>query len=381
MLDMLRPIGKVPGLKLHPYYFWVPGGLLKRRKHTMTSDLEFNVDAGDLDHVIRQRLAYSHTPGDILQLYETFVVPSGSLLQLAQQLRQLVPALDIRLRALAPTKIMILWDGGVFTCSIQRDARADLAIKGVVDIHLCSTPDIVCRVMADLHQAYDPYREAQLKLWYLDANHGPSKHELRLKPHGKFMPAFYPWVEPGFFDRYMASSASILFMAGPPGTGKTSVLRHEIVARKLTVAATYDERMMANDQMFLNFITGSSEMMVLEDADNLVRSRERGDNPLIARLLSFSDGLPKFPNKKIVFTTNLDDFSMVDPALTRPGRCYGALHARALTYDEALVACRVAGLTVPTPHKSHYTIAEIFNQDSGPAVDIARPRPGFRTRS
>jgi SpoVK/Ycf46/Vps4 family AAA+-type ATPase len=168
-------------------------------------------------------------------------------------------------------------------------------------------------------------------------------------------------------------------MAGPPGTGKTSALRHMITSRGLHAAATYDEKVLASDAMFLDFVTSTHlNVLVIEDADNILTARSRGENALISRFLNFSDGLAKFRDKKIVFSTNMSDFGTIDPALTRLGRCFGALYARALTRDEAVRAARVAGVDLP-PGSTDVTIAEIFNrQDIGRSIEPSRI--GFQTK-
>jgi ATP-dependent 26S proteasome regulatory subunit len=89
-----------------------------------------------------------------------------------------------------------------------------------------------------------------------------------------------------------------------------------------------------------------------------------------------SDGLIKFPSKKVIFTTNLDDFKKVDEALLRPGRCFGMIKCRPLTYDEAEAAAKVAGLRVPEK-KRDYTIAELFNPDTQIELTSETRRVGF----
>jgi hypothetical protein len=92
---------------------------------------------------------------------------------------------------------------------------------------------------------------------------------------------------------------------------------------------------------------------------------------MIARFLNVSDGLIKFPNKKVIFTTNLDDFKKVDEALLRPGRCFGMIKCRALTFEEAVAAAKVAGLKPPERARD-YTIAELFNPDT--QLEMGEPR-------
>jgi len=178
---------------------------------------------------------------------------------------------------------------------------------------------------------------------------------------------FYPWVKGGiraYFDSFIASTSSLLFLSGPPGTGKTSLIRWLLHEYSLNAAVTYEEKLLSSDSTFVDFLTGDAQnVFVIEDADTILGSRSREGNKMIARFLNVSDGLIKFPQKKVIFTTNLDDFKKVDEALLRPGRCFGMIKCRALTYDEAVAAAKVAGLQGPE-RKGDCTIAELFNPDS-----------------
>jgi hypothetical protein len=190
---------------------------------------------------------------------------------------------------------------------------------------------------------------------------------------------FYPWIKGGlrpYFDSFISSTSSLLFLSGPPGTGKTSLIRWLLHEYSLNAAVTYEEKLLSSDSTFVDFLTGDSQnVFVIEDADTILGSRSREGNKMIARFLNVSDGLIKFPSKKVIFTTNLDDFKKVDEALLRPGRCFGMVKCRALTYDEAVAAAQVAGLKVPA-RKGDYTIAELFNPDAQFEVEQAR-RVGF----
>ena len=141
------------------------------------------------------------------------------------------------------------------------------------------------------------------------------------KPKPKF-DEFYPFIEEGvdaYQARYLADDASLLFLMGPPGTGKTSFIRHMIYKHKLASIITYEEGLLEFDCMFVDFLTGSSNMLIIEDADTMLQSREGYGNKQISRFLNVSDGLIKFRGKKVVFTTNINDFSTIDQALVRPG--------------------------------------------------------------
>jgi hypothetical protein len=225
--------------------------------------------------------------------------------------------------------------------------------------------DSIASIFQHLDKVFGSEHFAKLKWWYV-GTHGVTHSNIFLPPvTTKLFPEFYPDLEGGpakFMRDYLNADESILLMAGPPGTGKTTLLRHMIVENKLSANVCYDEALMKSDQVFQSFLMGSdSDMMVIEDADTILSSRERDNNKLMSRFLNVSDGLIKLPNKKLVFTTNLTDFARVDPALLRPGRCFAVLHTRALDLKESQDASKVGGFPTPT-EKKQYTLAELFNQ-------------------
>lgn len=178
-----------------------------------------------------------------------------------------------------------------------------------------------------------------------------------------------------FVERYLASRETVLILQGPPGTGKTRLVRAilaSITARKgenAKVLYTADRRALDNDEMFVEFITGSHDAFVVEDADHLLTARADG-NADMHRFLAVADGVVRAQGRKIIFTTNLPNVGDIDAALIRPGRCFAVLRTRALTATEAaMVVARIrsaAGLRAdldvlrPPDGGQTITLAEIY---------------------
>jgi hypothetical protein len=189
----------------------------------------------------------------------------------------------------------------------------------------------------------------------------------------------YPFLkgEPlnDYYDRYMESSANILLLIGPPGTGKTTFIRGLLAHRNCSAMVTYDAGILEKDGFFARFIEDDAEVMVLEDSDAFLKSRSDG-NTMMHRFLNVGDGLVTTKGKKMIFSTNLPSIRDIDSALVRPGRCFDILTFDPLSQDDADKLAAKLGVEVEHDKKD-YSLAEIFNKQSHAAESSTNRKVGF----
>jgi hypothetical protein len=163
-----------------------------------------------------------------------------------------------------------------------------------------------------------------------------------------------------YYERFLKSSASILLLIGPPGTGKTTFIRGLLQHAKISAMVTYDTNILSKDFIFANFIEGDRNVMIVEDADNFLGARNDG-NDFMHKFLNVGDGLVTTKNKKMIFSTNLPSIKDVDSALIRPGRCFDILHFEQLNNEQALALANRVGTTIDES-KEKWSIADVFHK-------------------
>src|SRR6266404_2697203 len=92
-----------------------------------------------------------------------------------------------------------------------------------------------------------------VKWFYADAN-GPKSVELELKGAGP-QPAFYPWIPDlgRLYSDFVASTANVMLLIGPPGTGKTTFIRGLLRSSKMQAWVTYDEAVQRDERLYVRF--------------------------------------------------------------------------------------------------------------------------------
>ena len=145
--------------------------------------------------------------------------------------------------------------------------------------------------------------------WHYTSNGMRSSATMPLEKPKPVFDTFYPWIDGGltaYFNRFADSDDVVLVLLGEPGTGKTSFIRHLLWHLRWNCAVTYDSQLLGRDDLFVNFITNTDDqVMVVEDADVFLTSRERDRNDMMARLLTSATACIKQTDKKLIFTGNI----------------------------------------------------------------------------
>lgn len=231
------------------------------------------------------------------------------------------------------------------------------------------------------------------------------------------LPEFYPWITisiADYFEEFFNSSANVLVLIGPAGTGKSTLLRTGLRDAKANGLVVYKNDVIVQPefiplcQQFLevsmydrnkNKGSGSHQKygmekylleeygtksisrraVVIEDADLLMAKRSDG-NYKMSEILNATDGIATKHGHKFIFSTNLDDIDSVDPALLRPGRCFDILQFGPLTSEQAKAVRTKMGLpNAGIEDGRRYKLAEILNAVNVEkrSEPIVKPRFGF----
>jgi len=207
-----------------------------------------------------------------------------------------------------------------------------------------------------------------------------STSEGRIDPNKLGRNSFYPFLGEGvegedvtmesYIHDYLADSAPVLILIGAPGTGKSTFTRTLAHTSKLKTVICTDEGAVESGAVLSYVSKNSAGLLILEDVDNLLKSREAG-NSFMSALLNESEGVCE-NEIKIVITTNLTNIDKVDSALIRQGRTFDIVDFRNLTRDEAKVVADEEGLDISTLDGDSIPLADVFGLKRPSYTRLAR---------
>lgn len=182
----------------------------------------------------------------------------------------------------------------------------------------------------------------------------------------------------------------IAIFDGPPGTGKTYMVRailddvkgvHVMIPSHM-VASLADPSILP---ALIDLKSSQEEpiLLIIEDGDEVIAPRGADNMPAISSVLNLGDGiLGACLDIRVVITTNAKRQEM-DEAMTRPGRLISIVHIGALEVGEAIaVFNRITGTTEGESRINRkMTVAEIYSMalDGGfqPVTAKQRGKVGF----
>jgi hypothetical protein len=156
--------------------------------------------------------------------------------------------------------------------------------------------------------------------------------------------------------------AGLLLFYGEPGTGKSTYIRHLIhcIRKKVIFISPSMAANLDAPELTKFLIENSNSVFVIEEAEDLIVSREKEKNSSISMLLNLTDGLlgQSLGIQFIAtFNTNINN---IDKALLRKGRLLGLYEFKPLSLEKSKKLIMQTGQKDYTVHKA-MTLAEIYN--------------------
>lgn len=155
----------------------------------------------------------------------------------------------------------------------------------------------------------------------------------------------------------------LILLSGDPGTGKSTFIKYLTTktTRKVIYLSSGAAEQITNPDFLSFMMRHRGSVLLLEDAEKVLRSRDSQDNAAISNILNITDGiLGDCLNILVIATFNIDREN-IDPALVRKGRLLVEHHFEALSAEDANKVLERSGSERRTSEPM--TLAEIYNPE------------------
>ncbi len=171
----------------------------------------------------------------------------------------------------------------------------------------------------------------------------------------------------------------IVILHGPPGTGKTSYIRHLCGLTdkpKLFIPPNLAARIA--DPEFINLLhDNTNSILLIEDAEELLSKRDGPGGNAVSNLLNLSDGLLSDGFHIQIICTFNAELARIDKALLRKGRLIASYRFEPLAQEKAQALATALGQTEPVTEAT--SLADLYNRDRVDFISESRTagRIGF----
>ena len=155
----------------------------------------------------------------------------------------------------------------------------------------------------------------------------------------------------------------IVLLHGLPGTGKTTYLRYLIgkIKKKVIFVSPDIANNIVNPELIDLLIDNPDSILIIEDAENVIKDRQADSHSAVSNLLNISDGLlADCLNVQIICTFN-SALSVIDTALLREGRLIANYEFNKLSVEKSRRLSEHLGFTQVISEPM--TLAEITSQN------------------
>ncbi|MDJ0365699.1 AAA family ATPase [Hymenobacter sp. H14-R3] len=155
----------------------------------------------------------------------------------------------------------------------------------------------------------------------------------------------------------------LIILHGPPGTGKTSYIRHLCsLTDKPKLFIPPNLALRIADPEFINLLhDNTNSILLIEDAEELLTKRDASGSNAVSNLLNLSDGLLSDGFHIQIICTFNADLARIDKALLRKGRLIASYAFGPLEQARAQALATTLGQT--TPVTEAMALADIYNRE------------------